>query len=395
MVAPYAVQASPSPNGWVRPPDWPAINILGPTDQGLSGLYAVFNTDANYFSIKITGTGVLTINFGDGTGNYTLTSGVQFDYQFSYANAVAQSGVLAEGYAAVVVNVTTTGTITGINLSVKNATSGLGNYTSQWLDINLGSPNLTSLIISGTVSPRILRNCSILSISNSLTDLTGLFQGCYSLENFYITDTSRVTNFSSMLLNCVSLTSIPLLNTSSGTNFSSMLSGCVSLITVPSISVVSCTAGNFTSMLDGNGSLTKAALANPKVSISFANCNLSTSALYNIFAGLYNSVSGQSVTITGNYGEAKATSCSISSNVLTVGGTVTGTFKVGMNLMGSGITMSGSTYYTILSFGTGTGGAGTYNLTATGSPGSPSGVTVYGVPGNAHTIVANGWSIVN
>ena len=55
---------------------------------------------------------------------------------------------------------------------------------------------------------------------------------------------------------------------------------------------------------------------------------------------------------------ASGTVSSISTTVLTVGGTVTGTFSVGMILTGTGVTAG--TYIT--SFGTGTGGAGTYNV---------------------------------
>jgi len=55
---------------------------------------------------------------------------------------------------------------------------------------------------------------------------------------------------------------------------------------------------------------------------------------------------------------ASGTASSISTTVLTVGGTVTGTFSVGMIVTGTGVTAG--TYIT--SFGTGTGGAGTYNV---------------------------------
>jgi hypothetical protein len=55
---------------------------------------------------------------------------------------------------------------------------------------------------------------------------------------------------------------------------------------------------------------------------------------------------------------ASDTTSSISTTVLTVAGTVTGTFSVGMILTGTGVTAG--TY--ISSLGTGTGGAGTYNV---------------------------------
>lgn len=54
----------------------------------------------------------------------------------------------------------------------------------------------------------------------------------------------------------------------------------------------------------------------------------------------------------------QCTSCSISGTVLTVGGTVTGLFWTGEYIVGSGVPPG----MRISSFGTGTGGAGTYNL---------------------------------
>lgn len=58
------------------------------------------------------------------------------------------------------------------------------------------------------------------------------------------------------------------------------------------------------------------------------------------------------------FNAATSTASSISTTVLTVGGTVTGTFGVGQVISGTGIA-SGTR---IISLGTGTGGAGTYNL---------------------------------
>lgn len=58
------------------------------------------------------------------------------------------------------------------------------------------------------------------------------------------------------------------------------------------------------------------------------------------------------------FNAATSTASSISTTVLTVGGTVTGTFAVGQVISGAGVT-SGTR---IISLGTGTGGAGTYNV---------------------------------
>lgn len=62
--------------------------------------------------------------------------------------------------------------------------------------------------------------------------------------------------------------------------------------------------------------------------------------------------------LVGTGGTASGTASSISQTLLTVGGTVTGTFAVGMRLSGTGIAPG----TTIIALGTGSGGAGTYHV---------------------------------
>lgn len=88
-----------------------------------------------------------------------------------------------------------------------------------------------------------------------------------------------------------------------------------------------------------------------------------------------NSVSGHTIQVANMQVEANpatSTSSSIAGSVLTVGGTVAGTFAVGME-----ITVSNIVVATIASLGTGVGGAGTYNLNT--SPGNVSGVAINAV----------------
>jgi hypothetical protein len=66
-------------------------------------------------------------------------------------------------------------------------------------------------------------------------------------------------------------------------------------------------------------------------------------------------------TTQGVFGNGTSTASTISGTTLTVGGTVAGTFAVGQIISGSGVTAG--TYITAL--GTGTGGAGTYTVSAT------------------------------
>jgi hypothetical protein len=72
---------------------------------------------------------------------------------------------------------------------------------------------------------------------------------------------------------------------------------------------------------------------------------------------------------------ASSTASYISGTTLTVGGTVTGTFAVGMVLSGTGVTAG----TTITALGTGTGGAGTYTVSASQTVSSTT-ITGYPLP---------------
>jgi hypothetical protein len=97
-----------------------------------------------------------------------------------------------------------------------------------------------------------------------------------------------------------------------------------------------------------------------------AGCDTANSIKY----GTYPSAKYAKV---GTGGTASGTASSIASTVLTVGGSVTGTFVVGMKVTGTGVAVG----TTIVALGTGTGGAGTYvvsvcqtvsSTTITGNP---------------------------
>ena len=90
----------------------------------------------------------------------------------------------------------------------------------------------------------------------------------------------------------------------------------------------------------------------------------------------------QDVRITKGYARsATGSSSSISGTTLTVGGTVTGTFAVGMVLSGTGVTAG----TTITALGTGTGGAGTYTVSASQTVSTTS-ITGYPLPTKAFPV---------
>jgi hypothetical protein len=82
------------------------------------------------------------------------------------------------------------------------------------------------------------------------------------------------------------------------------------------------------------------------------------------------------------FNAATSTASSISTTTLTVGGTVTGTFAVGQVICGSGVT----TGTRITALGTGTGGAGTYTVSASQTVSSTAIHSARGVNVSASTV---------
>lgn len=88
------------------------------------------------------------------------------------------------------------------------------------------------------------------------------------------------------------------------------------------------------------------------------------------------------------YSACSATSCSIAGTTLTIGGTVSGTFGPGMTVTGTGVA-DGTV---IVSNGTGTGGAGTYNVTVSQTVAGP--ITVTGNQPRSYAFSTTGGSSV-
>jgi hypothetical protein len=182
------------------------------------------------------------------------------------------------------------------------------------------------------VSTNTFLNCS--SLQKLTVDITsvnnyanvGLFTNCVALESVYIiafdttshnqtfqscvalkditgltNNTKTVTTTMTMFFNCYSLEVAPLFNTSSVTNnMSSMFSGCTSLKTIPAYSTASCTA--MSTFCNTAYSVTRI-LTPIKFTNSIANLKLSADALNELFT-ILPTVTGQTLTITGNPGTA-------------------------------------------------------------------------------------------
>ena len=129
-----------------------------------------------------------------------------------------------------------------------------------------------------------------------------MFSSCNELKTIPLLNTSNGTDFSYMFYDCRNLTSIPLLNTSNGTDFSYMFytSGIES---IPALNLVK---GQFISTIVNFCKITSSKVINTKIDIDYSDQNLSPTALNEIYTNLA-TVSGKTITVTGNWGTASDT----------------------------------------------------------------------------------------
>ena len=164
--------------------------------------------------------------------------------------------------------------------------------------------------------------------TSAATDMSSMLSGCFALTSVPPFNTSAATNMSAMFSNCPLLTTLPLLNTSAATNLSNMVQQCSALISVPAFNTSAATnltqmffncpsltsvpaingnaataSSSYTSIFTSCPALARSEVTNFKFSHSYANCKLSATELDAIYTRLP-TVTGQTITVTGNYGAA-------------------------------------------------------------------------------------------
>lgn len=252
---------------WVRPDDWLALPVLAEGDQKFVGLHAVYG-DSDFVSVLCAGN--YTVDWGDGTVE-NVAANTKRDHLFSYAALAGTE--CSRGYRQAIVTITPQDgqRLTLINLQQRHSQPVLSVYRSGWLDIEIVSSNLNSLVTGGStvinsmveqiryvgtnqltsMANMFFNFYSLQSVPEFYTSLSNTFQStfqtCYALKRGPMLDTSNGTNFSSMYSTCTGLLSIPHYNTSKGTNFSNMLYNCYALMELPPLDTSSGT--NFFYML--------------------------------------------------------------------------------------------------------------------------------------------------
>lgn len=181
------------------------------------------------------------------------------------------------------------GAISKLNCSNWN-TSGIFNWTNAFLACH----GMVSFIApSGKINS---------------TNLTNLFNSCYSLEELDLSgwDVSSVTNMNGIFASCFSLRDLNITgwDTSAVTNATNMFASCFALDKIPALNLSAVNTITGQAFCGSSSSLTRMQATGINVSVNVANCMFGAAALNEIYTNLSNSGAGKTITVTGNYGTA-------------------------------------------------------------------------------------------
>lgn len=161
---------------------------------------------------------------------------------------------------------------------------------------------------SGTDFSNMFNGCASLKTvpqfnTSKGTAFTGMFQQCVTIKTIPTLDTSKATVIASMFYNCYALLEFPLTNTSLCTNFGNAFYGCKAIRSFPAISFAADTSTALTGTFNSCYNMALFKATGISLTFTVASCRLSTAALNELYTNLP-TVTGKTVTVTGNYGAA-------------------------------------------------------------------------------------------
>ena len=311
---------------YTRPADWLAMPTLAPgTDRKIHMLAAVYDNGSNLYALQCaTTSGTYTVDWGDGLGTQTYTSGTTASYNIAWSNISA--GTLTTGgyrQAMITITPTTAGqslTQALFNVRGANDTSTAGNahnfLEASLCDVGLarisfgpgaGAPvagqaynpmleqvNLiqtaAAITATGTTFDYMFSSCgSLQSVTGTITgattgaySATGMFEQCSSLITAPSMNMPKCTFQFNMFSGCIALRTVNLDlvgSDSTVTNWGQAFNGCRSLQTAPRFPFNGATSESWANIFNGCNSLISAPwidASNPavtSVSQMFSNCN--------------------------------------------------------------------------------------------------------------------------
>lgn len=145
----------------------------------------------------------------------------------------------------------------------------------------------------------------------SVTNMTQMFNSCFSLQSVPLFNTASVTSMNQMFSQCSNLQFVPLFTTSSVTDMSRMFLSCPSFNYIPALSTTSITTTSGTDfgiIFQSCNSLNRCEMVFART-VSLSSCQLSQTALVEVFNNLVDRTATTSATITisNNWGASALT----------------------------------------------------------------------------------------
>lgn len=144
---------------------------------------------------------------------------------------------------------------------------------------------------------------------NSVTTVFGMFSGCSSLKTIPRYNFPNCVTLTQCFSGCTNLENIPnafwSVNPAATINFTSLFSNCTNLRYAPTANVRGVSSsGNWTSAFLGCENLSDIRFVGARFTHTIASCKLSATALNSYYTGLITPGTGQTLTVTSNYGTA-------------------------------------------------------------------------------------------
>lgn len=229
--------AGQSSSGYQRPADW--LPLPAAEAQSVKILKAVADQTENYTRLRMqTNTGTYQVDWGDGVVE-TFNSLAFASHNYDFNNSALDGTLTTRGYKQAIISITpTSGTFNYAQLGVREVSpSGLQQYNSGFLDMNINLPNLgvgANLIIGGNaVRHASLERVNITSWGN-INSLADLFFGCSRLQSLNETEwnMANITNVSNIFRSCAAISKLNCTNwnISGITNLSNAFLACNGLV---------------------------------------------------------------------------------------------------------------------------------------------------------------------
>ena len=273
-----------------RPSDW--LSMPTPADNEMYLLFHIPDGVSSLLAFTVTCTGNYTVALGSVSGSsfvasssVDIASGSKYETELFADN---YGNLTSDGHKQVMVKVSGTDILTWAPSTHSKKTSPANFAGWNIVEISCNLPSGTSVACGSNTANMALRKLRYFAWygKNAVTNMSFMFNNCYSLTAIPQMDTLAVTDMGGMFQNCYSLTAVPQLDTSAVTNMRNMFSSCYSLTSIALDNTVTGWAG---------------------YAISLSNCSLGHAAIVAFFNSLPTITSAKAITLTGNPGVSELT----------------------------------------------------------------------------------------